>query len=169
MPFNSPYFLFLFLPICLLFYYVAGQRYRNLIALAASLVFFAWGQVFYLPLMMFVIALNFYLGQRLESAREQPGSARKALGWGIALNIALLLFFKITLSYGTQWLVFLPEGMAAGIAQNPLPLGLSYITFQVIAYLADIYNEVHDSEKNLLNFSLYVLLFPKMITGPIVR
>ncbi len=180
MQFNSPYFLFLFLPVCLLIYYAADPRYRNLVALVASLIFFAWGQAFYLPLMAFIIALNFSLGQALERAREterargterawETGRARWVLGLGIVLNLGLLLFFKTALSYGTVWLGFLPEGLLRGITQNPLPLGLSYITFQVIAYLLDIYNEMHDSEKNLLNFSLYILLFPKLIVGPITR
>lgn len=169
MQFHSPYFLFIFLPICLLLYFIASQRYRNPIALVASLVFFAWGQVFYLPLMVFIIALNFFLGQALERARAQPGGAGKMLAAGVAINVALLVFFKAALAYGTGWLAFLPEGMVAEIAKNPLPLGLSYITFQVVAYLVDVYNEVHDSEKSLLNFSLYVLLFPKLVTGPIAR
>ncbi len=172
MQFNSPYFLFIFLPVCLLLYFVANPRYRNPIALAASLVFLAWGQLFYLPLMVFIIVLNFYLAQSLERTREHSepqDQARKILVWGVALNVFLLMFFKVALTYGTGWLAFLPGGMAEGIAHNSLPLGLSYITFQVIAYLVDVYNEVHDSEKSLLNFSLFVLLFPKMITGPIVR
>jgi alginate O-acetyltransferase complex protein AlgI len=169
MSFNAPVFLFFFLPISLLVYYLIDWRWKNWIALAASLVFFAWGQALYLPLMLFVIGLNFYLGRLIQQRREQPGGARKFLFWGSAINIALLLFFKTALAYGTGWLVFLPKGLVDGIAQDPLPLGLSYITFQVISYLIDVYNELCDSESSLLNFALYVLLFPKMIVGPITR
>jgi alginate O-acetyltransferase complex protein AlgI len=169
MSFNAPVFLFFFLPISLLLYYAVAWRWKNAVALAASLVFFAWGQLFYLPLMLALIGVNFYLGRRIEQTRQQPGGARSSLAWGIALNVALLLFFKILLAYGTQGLAFLPESTRTAMAQNPLPLGLSYITFQVIAYLVDIYNELCDREKSFLNFSLYILLFPKILTGPITR
>jgi alginate O-acetyltransferase complex protein AlgI len=169
MSFNAPVFLFFFLPISLLLYYAVDKRWKNAVALVASLVFFAWGQLFYLPLMGILILVNFYLGQRIERARQQPGSARGNLAWGIALNVILLLFFKVIVAYGMKWLVFLPQSTQDLIAQNPLPLGLSYITFQVIAYLVDIYNELSDSENSFLNFSLYILLFPKIITGPITR
>lgn len=169
MSFNAPAFLFFFLPVSLLFYFAVDRRFKNLVALVASLVFFAWGQLFYLPLMLLVIVLNYFLGRHIENRRAQPEAARKALIWGIALNVALLLFFKLVTAYGTAWLVFLPGGLVQEITRYPLPLGLSYITFQVISYLVDVYNELCDSEKSFLNFSLYILLFPKIITGPITR
>src|SRR5512142_941213 len=106
MSFNTPAFLFFILPVCLLLYYAVDWRWKNLVALAASLVFFAWGQAFYLPLMLALIGLNFYLGQQIERRRaadapsaSAPGTGAKPfLLWGIALNLALLLFFKIVLA-----------------------------------------------------------------------
>ena len=169
MSFNAPTFLFFFLPVCLLFYYAVDRRYKNWVALAASLIFFAWGQIFYLPLLLLLIIANYYLGKAIGRNRDQPGRARTILWSGIGLNVAVLLFFKLVVAWGTAWLGFLPGDLKSQIGQTPLPLGLSYITFQVIAYLVDIYNEVHDSEPSLMRFSLYVLLFPKIITGPIVR
>ncbi len=167
MQFNTPYFLFLFLPISLVIYYVASDRYKNLVALAASLVFFAWGQLGYVPFMLLLITVNFFLGSMIEKKRDQPQTARLFLITGIALDLAVLLFFKTAALYGPS--LPLPDGIIQFLRQAAIPLGLSYITFQVVAYLIDIYNEVHDSEKNFLNFSLYVLLFPKIITGPIAR
>lgn len=169
MSFNAPAFLFFFLPVSLLAYFAVDRRYKNWVALAASLVFFAWGQLAYLPLMLLIIGINYLLGLQIEAARGQPDRARRFLFLGIGLSVAVLLVFKLMVAYGTGWLGFLPPGMQDQLTQSPLPLGLSYITFQVIAYLIDIYNEVHDSEKNLVRFALYVLLFPKIITGPIVR
>ncbi len=170
MSFDSTIFLFIFLPVCLLVYFVADRRYRNGVALLASLVFFAWGQLFYLPLMLALIVANYALGRRIETAREQPGPARRLLLGSIVLNLLPLVFFKLISGYGTAWLsLFLsPAGLDA-LQQHGLPLGLSYIVFQLISYQVDVYNELVDSEKRFLTFALYILLFPKIIVGPITR
>jgi alginate O-acetyltransferase complex protein AlgI len=167
MQFNAPYFLFLFLPICFIIYFAADRKYKNLVALASSLVFFAWGQLFYLPIMFFIIVINFFLGSFIEKRRGKPEIARRFLFIGVALNLIILITFKLASVYG-QFLS-LPKGVVEFLLQANIPLGLSYITFQVIAYLIDVNEEVHDSEKNFLNFALYILLFPKIITGPIAR
>jgi alginate O-acetyltransferase complex protein AlgI len=170
MGFSSPVFLFAFLPICLLVSVIADSRYKNLALLAASLAFFAWGQWFYIPLMLLVILVNFYLAQQVGKNRGQAGQERTLLVFGVGFNLAILVFFKFLVSYGAAWLsTAWPGGQADWLIKNPLPLGLSYIAFQVISYLFDVSNEVCDSETNFLNFALYVLLFPKIVTGPIVR
>lgn len=177
MSFNSLTFLFLFLPACLLVSLLADRRYRNPVLLAASLAFFAWGQWFYLPLMLLVIGVNYFLARRIEAERGEEGRAsgegRRARGTlilAIAVNLVPLVLFKLLVSYGAAVLgVIFPGGEAQWLIDNPLPLGFSYIAFQLISYQVDIYNEMCDSEKNFLNFSLYVLLFPKIITGPIAR
>ncbi len=170
MGFSAPVFLFIFLPICLVIYAAADQRYKNLVLLAASLAFFAWGQVFYIPLMLLIILANFFLARQLENARGDAGRARNLLALGVAFNIAILVLFKFLVSYGAAWLsTAWPGGQAGWLIDHPLPLGLSYIAFQVISYLFDVYNEVCDSEASFLDFALYVLLFPKIVTGPIVR
>lgn len=179
MSFTTPVFLFFFLPASLLLYYLAAKRYKNLIALAASLVFFAWGQLVYLPLMAVMIAANFFLGKQIEQRRAAPDSGDEAgaaagqkryLVGGIAVNLGLLVFFKTLVSYGAGWLgPAVGQAAAAWLEQNPLPLGLSYIAFQMISYLLDVYNEICDSEKDFLDFALYVMLFPKIIVGPIAR
>ncbi len=170
MSFSSPVFLFIFLPVCLLVYVIADGRYKNLALLAASLAFFAWGQWFYIPLMLLVILVNYFLARQIENARGQEGGSRGLLVLGVGFNLAVLVFFKFLVSYGAAWLSRAwPGGQAGWLVDNPLPLGLSYIAFQVISYLFDVSNEVCDSEPGFLNFALYVLLFPKIVTGPIVR
>jgi alginate O-acetyltransferase complex protein AlgI len=159
MQFTLPTFLFLFFPFTFILYFFASRKYKNFIALVASLVFFAWGQVYYLPLMLGMIGVNFYLGKKVEENRD--GGKPIFLRLGVGLNLALLLACKLLATYASAWF-----GKNTSIL---VPLGLSYITFQVIAYLLDIHNEMHDSEKNLLHFALYVLFFPKIITGPITR
>jgi alginate O-acetyltransferase complex protein AlgI len=169
MSFSSPVFLFIFLPICLVIYGIADGRYKNLALLAASLAFFAWGQWFYLPLMLLIILVNYYLARKLEKARGQEGGSGGLLVLGVGFNLVMLVLFKFLVSYGEAWLSKAwPGGQAGWLIDNPLPLGLSYITFQVISYLLDVSNEACDSEPDFLNFALYVLLFPKIVTGPIV-
>src|SRR5512138_2214114 len=120
MNFNAPVFLFLFLPVCLLVYSVAEARYKNLILLAASLAFFAWGQWFYIPLMLLIILLNFYLAQQIEQARGQAEKSRNLLVLSVSLNLAILIFFKLLVSYGAAWLApSLSGGPWAFLVKNP--------------------------------------------------
>ena len=139
------------------------------IALLASLIFFSWGQFYYLPLMLVLIILNFYSGKWIEKNRDNnPIKARYLLISACSINLLILLFFKAIAVYGNNW-NFLPGDFLTFVTSNPLPLGLSYITFQVISYLIDIYKDMSDSEKSFINFSLYILLFPKILVGPITR
>jgi alginate O-acetyltransferase complex protein AlgI len=169
MDFNSLNFLFIFLPLFAIIYLITDTRYKNLVALAASLIFFSWGQIHNLPLMVVLILVNFYLGKAIEVYRVKSTTrARIFLIFGCVYNLSILLFFKAFIVYGSSW-SFLPADILSRLKENPLPLGLSYITFQVISYLFDIYREMCDSEKNFLHFSLYILLFPKILVGPIER
>lgn len=179
MGFTTPVFLIFFLPASLLLYFLVGSRYKNLVALAASLFFFAWGNLFYVPLMLVMVAVNFFLGKEIGRKRTiQDGSGgadaearqRSYLLSGIVFNLGLLVFFKLLVAYGAGWLnLIVGRGVTGWLEQNPLPLGFSYIAFQMISYLMDVRNETCDSEKGFLDFALYVMLFPKIVVGPIAR
>jgi alginate O-acetyltransferase complex protein AlgI len=170
MNFNSIYFLFLLLPICLILFYVANERLRNLVLLFASLIFFVWGQWFYLPLMIILILLNFLAGIYIDHFKDDIKKSRTLLLLIVTINITVLVFFKAINIYGINWLKLnIDPNLLNHINQNLLPLGISYITFQLIAYQLDINNRVCGYEKNFINFSTYILLFPKIIVGPIVR
>ncbi len=169
MGFTSFYFLFLFLPIFLILYLLAAPKHRNIIGVAAGFVFFAWGQVVYLPLMVILILVNFFLSKQIEVHRGQ-NIAQIALIGGVSFNLLILAFFKTLTAYGTSWMVdWFPQQAVSVLEENLLPLGLSYIVFQLISYLIDIYNELCNREKNLVDFTFYVMMFPKIISGPIVR
>jgi alginate O-acetyltransferase complex protein AlgI len=169
MNFTSFPFLFLFLPIFFIFYFFVPLRFKNLVGAAAGLVFLSFGHLAYLPLYLGLIALNFALGRRVEQFREQK-AGQWALWVGIVANLLVLAFFKTIVGYGTAWLQpILPVGVVTTFSQTLLPLGLSYIIFQLISYLVDVHHEACDSEKNFIDFSFYVLMFPKLISGPIVR
>jgi alginate O-acetyltransferase complex protein AlgI len=149
MDFNSPIFLFLFLPVFIFVYYFAERRAKLIVGILASLLFYAWGNLIYIPLMLGLVIFAYQAGRGINRWRNQSSSLY--LLWaGILANVVLLIGFKLWI--GVKY-----------------PLGLSYVTFQVIAYLFEVYNKKVESEKNLINFSFYLLLFPKIPVGPITR
>jgi len=161
MIFNSPLFLFLFLPFFFAIYFAADKKTRRIIGVLGSFLFFSWGQTKYIPLMLGIIFWNYELGRRIGRNKKVEFSS-KILWLGIGGNLAILTFFKILSAYGSAWSLPLFEDLG-------FPLGLSYITFQAISYLIDIDKGRVPAEANLLNFSLYIMLFPKIIVGPITR
>jgi alginate O-acetyltransferase complex protein AlgI len=149
MDLNSPTFLFLFLPVFLILYYLVPKRIKLIVGIAGSLLFYAWGNLNYVSLMLGLTLFAYLLAQGIDRWRGLRSSF--ILLWiGILVNIALLVGFKL-------W---------TGVKY---PLGLSYVTFQVIAYLVEVYGKAGESEKDILSFSFYLLLFPKIPVGPITR
>jgi alginate O-acetyltransferase complex protein AlgI len=149
MELNSPIFLFLFLPLFIAAYYFAPQRIKLVLGILGSLLFYAWGNLTYVPLMMGLALFAYLLGRGINHWRgSRP--ALLLLWLGILVNVVLLVGFKL-------W---------TGVKY---PLGLSYVTFQVIAYLVEVYGRESEYEKDLLAFSFYLLLFPKIPVGPITR
>jgi alginate O-acetyltransferase complex protein AlgI len=170
MDFNTPNFLFLFLPIFLVLYFIAQPAWRKWLGLAASIIFYAWGQVFNLPIIIAMILVNYWIGRKMLADRGQ----KKQFPWaaaGIAFNLFLLAFYKYLATYGYA----LPAGLSFPVFLTKLignpqyPVGLSYITFQVISYLVDIQREMSDGEQDFFTFAWYILLFPKILAGPITR
>ena len=167
MVFSSIVFIFTFLPIVILAYYVAPVRIRNFILLLASLVFYAWGEPVYLFLMLYSILFNYVMGLDIYRRRGKRKKARESLILGVAVNLALLGFFKY---YG-----FLAENLEQILPVNlpevsvGLPIGLSFYTFQSISYLADVYRGKAEGQRNLISFGLYISMFPQLVAGPIVQ
>ncbi len=149
MEFNSPIYLFLFLPITLLLYYVVPGKWKLVTGILASLFFYAWGNPRHLPLITGLALLAWLIGLGLRRWSGQL-PARILLWGGIIVNVGLIVYFK--LAGGTGY-----------------PLGLSFLTFQVIAYWLEIQSQKVEAERNLLDFSFFLLLFPKIPVGPIVR
>ena len=167
MVFSSIVFIFTFLPIVILAYYVAPVRIRNFILFLASLVFYAWGEPVYLFLMLYSILFNYVMGLDIYRRRGKRKKARESLILGVAVNLALLGFFKY---YG-----FLAENLEQILPVNlpevsvGLPIGLSFYTFQSISYLADVYRGKAEGQRNLISFGLYISMFPQLVAGPIVQ
>ncbi len=175
MLFTSPTFLFYFLPLVLILYLVFGRRIRNGLLLAFSLAFYAWGEPVYLLFtLLFIVLLNFLLGRWIEARRGEPAKARRILLAGVTLNLAWLAGFKILSAYSASILqrlgISLPGEWLATFSRNAfLPLGISFLTFTALAYLIDVYRQRCASEQKLSRFALYLLMFPKLIAGPIER
>ena len=167
MVFSSNEFLFLYLPLSLFLYFLVPIRFRNLALFLVSLVFYGWEKPVYLFIMVFVIIVNYVFGFLIGRA-ENAASKKRALVWGVVLNVATLGFFK--------YADFLLENLGAipgldfieplGIA---LPIGISFYTFQSMSYIIDVYRGTSAVQKSFVNFGAYVSMFPQLIAGPIVR
>ena len=166
MPFSSIVFLFYFLPCFLVLY--ALLPWKNTVLLAASLLFYGWGEPRYVPLLLLFILINYGFGLLLESRRDR---AKAVLAVAIAINLGLIGVFKYLdfLAGDWNWLadrLGLPGLPKPGIA---LPLGISFFTFQGISYLIDVYRGTIPAQRSLLRFATYKAMFPQLIAGPIVR
>jgi alginate O-acetyltransferase complex protein AlgI len=168
--FSSAIFVFFFLPLVLLVYAPLRGRARNAWLLAASLLFYAWGEQTQILLMLAVIAVNWALGL-WAAERARPQRARAMLAAAVAFDLALLGVFK--------YADFAIANLNAVRAQHgadalapwaiPLPIGISFFTFQALSYVIDVYRGDAPVQRSLSRFALYVSLFPQLIAGPIVR
>ncbi|MGD8365986.1 MAG: MBOAT family O-acyltransferase, partial [Desulfobacterales bacterium] len=170
MLFSSIIFLFQFLPLCLLLYFLAGKRLRNLLLLIASLVFYAWGESYYVLLMLVSILVNYLCGLMIDRYRGRQ-AARGFLIAAIAFNVLSISVFKYA-NFLVDNLNTLLSQIGAGpieLAPIHLPIGISFFTFQAMSYAVDVYRRDAPVQRNPLNIGLYIALFPQLIAGPIIR
>jgi len=177
MALNSPTFLFLFLPVFILFYIVSPARYRNFFLLLFSLLFFIWSDPLYSPFIFGLVLVNFLVLRGIQMLPFESGKRSSLLAVGVAANLAGLVFFKLFMAYG-QPLQSLAEasglrapGWVASVLPRAahLPLSLSFLTLQAISMLVDASSQNASERPRLLPVFTYLLMFPKAISGPIVR
>ncbi|MEM7351253.1 MAG: MBOAT family protein [Acidobacteriota bacterium] len=170
MVFSSSIFLFVFLPAVLTLWFVLPQRLSNLALLISSLTFYAWGEQWYVLLMIASSLLNYLFGLAVEPGRDNPRS-RIALAIAVVFNIGLLAVFKYAGFFvGTLNQITGLVGRAPLPAVDlHLPIGISFFTFQALSYVVDIYRGETKALRNPLDAALYISLFPQLIAGPIVR
>lgn len=173
MVFSSLEFILLFLPAAVLFYnfciYFGYKKYALFSILAASLFYYAywkWENIF---IILFSIILNYTLGNCIGLARESAWKGLKPLFiFSIAVNLTLLFYFKYTMFTVTIWNQL--TGTGVPVPEILLPIGISFFTFQQIAYLSDIYAGRHQpSGEGILHYSLFITFFPQLVAGPIVH
>ncbi len=166
MVFSSLNFLFIFLPIVLILYYVVPFKVKNLILLIGSIIFYAWGEPVYVILMILNIAFNYVAGRQFETMTSQRQRKRQLI-LAVVVNLLLLGFFK----YAGLLVSTINGIFHAGITWEglPLPIGISFYTFQALSYVIDVYRGKVRVQKNIIDFGAYITMFPQLIAGPIVR
>ncbi len=170
MLFSEPTFLFLFLPVVVLLYALLPVRFRNGFLTVASLLFYASGEAAFLPFLLASVALNYYFAIWIANSK---GTRRAAwiLWAGIASDLGLLLVFKYTHFLIHNWNALAPiwHGRIFTLGRIALPLGISFFTFHKISYKVDVFRGHAEAKRNPLDLALYILFFPQLIAGPIVR
>ncbi len=165
MAFNSVVFLFCFLPVALTLYYLAPGRAKNAVLLAESLVFYCWAGIQYLPLAAALVAVNYLVGLLLERLKKK----RLVLALAVLADLSVLFYFKYANFLIDTLNQIAKLGLGALNVGALLPLGISYYTFKLISYQADICTGKCKAERNPITFAVYVLLYPQLVVGPIVK
>ena len=169
MVFSSPVFLFMFLPLVLAVYYnpfFKGRAFRNHVLLLFSLAFYAWGEPLFVLVMIFSIGVSWFFA-RVMDRQTDDGKRRLWMLVPIIFDIGLIVVFK--------YLGFFSANLGSllgrpGLAINiPLPIGISFFTFQIMSYVLDVYRRRVPVQNSALSLGLYISLFPQLIAGPIVR
>ena len=166
MVFSSAVFLFFFLPIVLILYYLVPTKFKNIVLLISSLVFYAWGEPVYIILMCISSFVDFLNG-RLLAKNNNEKSRKIFLSIAIIINLSLLGFFK----YSDFIIRILNDALNLSIPllNIGLPIGISFYTFQTMSYSIDVYRKSVEVETNYFRYLTYVSLFPQLVAGPIVR
>ncbi len=166
MLFSSLEFLFFFLPLCIAVYFAVPFKFKNIVLLCFSLIFYAFGEPVYLFLMIFTIFFDYLFAIAIEGAKSRK-RARTILILAISLNLSLLAFFK----YFDFVLISLSNifGLTLSPLELSLPVGISFYTFQSLSYVIDVYKKECQAAQNPIIPATYVTLFPQLIAGPIIK
>ena len=163
MIFSSILFIYYFLPLLIIIYYLIPTKYKNLVLLIFSLIFYFLGEPKYIIVLLLSCIINYILSKKIETSKHK----KIYLIISLIYNIGQLLIFK----YTNFFISNINNILSINIPYMyiVMPIGISFFTFQIIAYIIDVYNNKHSSAKNIINFMTYVCLFPQLIAGPIVR
>ena len=167
MVFSSTIFLCVYLPLVLLGYYICPKKGRNLFLLIVSLVFYAWGEPKYVFLMIFSILVNYIFGRLMDKNRGRQKRMKLLLVLSVVIDLGLLSVFKYTDFIITN--VNAIFGSSFDLLNIALPIGISFYTFQAMSYTIDVNRNDVRVQKNLIDFGMYITMFPQLIAGPIVR
>lgn len=170
MVFSSIAFLLYFLPIFLFLYYLSSKENKNWLVLVFSIIFYSWGAPKFVFLLMGSTFLDFYLVRYMAQTTNQ-GRKKLLLGLSITLNLGLLAFFKYANFFVENVNAILGMVGSEDIqwTKIALPIGISFYTFQTLTYSIDVYRKVHQPLERVRDYVLYIMMFPQLIAGPIVR
>ena len=169
MVFSSTTFLLAFLPLVGILYFICPKKLRNALLLVFSLLFYGWGEPKYILIMLFSTVFDYCNGLAIGHFRTagKPKGAKAVLVVSVVGNLSILGFFKYTDFAITNLNGLL--GTAVPALGLLLPIGISFYTFQTMSYTIDVYRGVVPPQRNIIDFSAYVTLFPQLIAGPIVQ
>lgn len=170
MVFSSTLFLLYFLPIFLVVYNLVPKKLKNYVILVASLFFYAWGAPQFIFVVILSIIFTFYLVRTINNSSNIK-KRKMLLFVGVFLNLGLLAYFKYANFFVENVNFFVTKMGYEPVKwlEVALPIGISFFTFQTITYILDVYRKVHSPLRKLTDYMLYILAFPQMIAGPIVR
>ena len=170
MVFSSILFLFYFLPIFLIVYNLLPYKYRNYWALLASIGFYAWGAPIFVFVVTSVIITDFFIVNKIYTSKNTK-LRKQLLALSVFLKVGLLVYFKYANFFVENIEVILTHLNFSSLnwVKVALPIGISFFTFQALTYSVDVYRGVHKPLKSVADYLLYILLFPQLIAGPIVR
>ncbi len=166
MLFSSMTFLFVFMPIVMSIYLLSKKDIRNYVLLAASIIFYAWGEPRYLAIMIMTIVVT-YIGARIVDKCMDDKKRKLALAATILVDLGFLIYFK--------YFNFIVDNVNAVLQLNlnfidvVMPIGISFYTFQSISYLIDVYRREVEAQEDINKLALYIVLFPQLVAGPIVK
>ena len=166
MLFSSISFLYYFLPLVILIYYIAPSRFKNLVLLASSLIFYGWGEPKFVIVMIIAIIAGYIFGRLIEFYQDTK-LAKVFLILSIITSLGELFYFKyVDFFIGNFNNIF---NTSIPLLRVALPIGVSFYLFQIMSYTIDVYRKQVVSQRNIISFGAYVSSFPQLIAGPIVR
>lgn len=170
MVFSSSIFLFIFLPVVLSLYFIAADKFKNVILLISSVFFYMWGAPKFIFVILGTTFVDYFFVRQLYYS-ERKVTRNIFLILSLSINLGLLFYFKYSNFFIENINIFLK---GVGVKQIVwvklvLPIGISFYTFESLTYVIDVYRRVHAPLKNFWEYQLYIILFPKLIAGPIIR
>ncbi len=171
MIFSSSIFLCFFLPLFLILYYLTDRKYKNFILLGASVFFYAWGAPKFVFVIIGTTILDFFFVKMLDMNKKKATRIFFLL-LSVSMNVGLLFYFKYCNFFIDNVNDLLHAMGSKGTitwTKLVLPIGISFYTFETLTYVIDVYRGVHKPLKNFWDYQLYIILFPKLIAGPIIR
>ncbi len=170
MVFSSSLFLIWFLPVFFLLYYLSPPKYRNWVALFGSILFYSWGAPKFIFVILGTTFVDFHLVRWMSNTKRML-HRRLMLVLSVSINLGLLVYFKYSGFLIDNLNGFLSVFGISAVHWTKLimPIGISFYTFETITYVVDVYRRVHAPLKNFWDYQLYIILFPKLIAGPIIR
>ena len=163
MLFSSISFLYYFLPILLFCYFIVHNKYKNIVLLIFSLLFYFYGEQIHIWILLLSIIMNYLFGIWLEKSNHK----KKILAFSIISNVGILMYFKYINFFITNINTIFHTNI--GLLKVIMPIGISFFTFQTLSYVIDVYKGEVKANHHFFDFATYVCLFPQLVAGPIVR